>query len=124
MDFQTIDFTNLKPTNIDTYDSILSDLLISDEKVEACFHTVRDGVAFTNYRILLIDVKGVTGKKRSIITLPYRKIRAYSIETAGVMDFDSRLEVLINGIGEIEFSFTSNADIEEVYRIISEFSLK
>lgn len=125
VDFQkNNDFIELKPTDTDAYDNVVSQLLIADETVEECFHTVRDGIVFTNYRIILIDIQGVTGKKRDITSLPYKRIRAFSLETAGVMEFNCRLEILFSGIGKVYFTFTSGTDVESLYRLISEFTLK
>ena len=55
------------------------------------FKGVRDGVVFTNKIIISINVQGLTGTKKDFSSLPYSKIQAFSVETAGVFDLDSEL---------------------------------
>ena len=44
---------------------------------------MRDGVVFINERVIAVNVEGLTGKKKGFTSIPYSKISAYSIETAG-----------------------------------------
>jgi hypothetical protein len=85
---------------------------------------VRDGVVFTNKRIFAINVQGITGKKKDFTSLPYSKIQAFSVETAGVLDLDSELELWFAGMGRIKFEFVSRADVSGICRIISGFVLQ
>ena len=41
---------------------------------------------FTNKRLILIDVQGLTGKKQEYRSIPYSKITQFSIETIGHFD--------------------------------------
>ena len=81
---------------------------------------VRDGVVFTNRRIFAINVQGVIGKKKDFTILPYKRIQAFSIETAGVFDMDSELQLWFSGLGQVTFEFSSNANVTEICRLISE----
>lgn len=54
---------------------------------------------FTNKRIFAVNVQGLTGSKVDISSLPYSKIQAFSIETAGTFDRDSELEMYFSGLG-------------------------
>jgi hypothetical protein len=45
---------------------------------------MRDYVAFTDKRLIAVNVQGLTGKKRDYSSLPYSKVQAFSIETAQV----------------------------------------
>ena len=83
------------------------------------YRGVRDGVVFTNKRIIAINVQGMTGKKKDITSLPYSKIQAFSVETAGVLDLDSELELWFSGLGKVKFEFVSNANISEICKLIS-----
>ena len=84
---------------------------------------MRDGIVFTNKRIFAINVQGITGKKKDFTSLPYSKIQAFSVETAGFLDIDSELELWFSGLGKVKFEFTSNADIGNICKIISGFVL-
>lgn len=84
---------------------------------------MRDGVVFTTKRIIAINVQGLTGKKRDMTSLPYSRIQAFSVETAGVMDLDSELELWFSGIGKIKFEFSGKTDITEICKMISQYVL-
>ena len=60
--------------------------IIVDKKIIGCYQVVRDHVVFTNKRVIAVNVQGITGKKKDFTTLPYSKITAYSVETAGTFD--------------------------------------
>ena len=45
-------------------------ILLGDENVELAFKSGRDSKCFTNRRVLLVDVKGLTGKKIEFLTIP------------------------------------------------------
>lgn len=120
-----IDFKNgaifkLKPTGNNTFQERLSPLLIPGEEIIQTFQSVRDGVVFTNKRIFAINVQGITGKKVDYSSLPYSKIQAFSVETAGTLDLDSELEIWFSGLGKVKFDFTSNANVPEICQMISE----
>ena len=84
---------------------------------------MRDGVVFTNKRIVAINIQGATGKKKNFSSLPYSTIQAYSVETAGWFETDSELEVWFSGLGSIVFEFTARTDVREICRVISECAL-
>ena len=65
-------------------------------------------------------VQGVIGKKKDFTILPYKRIQAFSIETAGVFDMDSELQLWFSGLGQVTFEFSSNANVTEICRLISE----
>ena len=50
-----------------------SDMLADGEIVELGYIAKRDRVLFTNKRILMINVQGLTGKKVDFHTIPYSK---------------------------------------------------
>lgn len=75
---------------------------------------------FTTKRIFAINVQGLTGKKKDFTSLPYSKIQAFSVETAGLLDLDSELELWFSGLGKVKFEFTSDANVSAICRMISE----
>jgi hypothetical protein len=72
-------------------------LLVPGEQVVAAFKTIRDVVFLTNYRFALVDVQGLTGRKVDVVTIPYRSITRFSIETAGTFDLDADLKIWVTG---------------------------
>lgn len=93
-----IDFTNasfVKLREVSQQDGLVmvGDLLIDDEQIFNAFKGVRDMVIFTNRRIIAVNVQGLTGKKKDFSSLPYSKVQAFSLESAGVFDLDAELEL-------------------------------
>lgn len=120
IDFKNARLLKLKPVDNKTYEKEVGQLLIHDEELLGCFRGVRDGVVFTNKRIITINIQGVTGTKKDFTSIAYKKIHAFSIETAGIMDLDSELVLWISELGSIRFEFVSRADIAGLCRAISE----
>ena len=98
--------------------------LLDDEKVLSAFKSVRDQLVFTDKRIIAANVQGFTGKKVDYTSIPYSKIQTFSVETAGILDLDSEIELYISAIGKIRFEIKGNFDIVSFNKIISEFVLK
>ena len=69
------------------------------------------------------NVQGVTGKKKDFTILPYSKIQLFSIETSGVLDIDSELELYFSSVRKIIFEFTGGSDIVRIGQAISEYIL-
>lgn len=122
LDFQNPEYIKLKSTK-DNYDKELAPILIDGEEVIACYKSVRDGVAFTNKRLIVISIEGITGKKKDLTSLPYSKIQAFSIETSGVFDIDSELELWFSGLGKVRLEFTGGTKVTEVCKLISSYVL-
>lgn len=123
IDFQNANYLKLKPVDGKTFWPMISPLFIEGEHVIASFQSVRDGIVFSNKRIIAINVQGMTGKKKDFTSLPYSKIQAFSVETAGVFDMDSELELWFSGLGKVRFEFVARADISAICRTISQFCL-
>ncbi len=123
IDFQNAVFLKLRPVSNDAFETMVSPMLIEGEYILCAFQTVRDGVVFTNKRIFAINIQGLVGKKKDFTSLPYSKIQAFSVETAGVLDLDSELELWFAGMGKVRFEFISRADVPGICRMISTFVL-
>ena len=116
-------FARLKKVNVNEFARILNFLMIEGESVIAAYRSVRDGVVFTNKRIIAINIQGMTGKKQDYTSIPYSKISTFSLETAGVFDLDSELQIYLSGVGRVDFQFTQSTDVKEICRAISRFTL-
>lgn len=123
IDFQNASFMKLKPVPDSNFDSVISPMFIEGETILGTFQSIRDGVVFTNKRIITINVQGLTGKKKDFTSLPYSKIQSYSVETAGVLDLDSEVELWFSGMGKIKLEFVAKADVSGICRTISSFVL-
>ncbi|WP_133500769.1 PH domain-containing protein [Cognatilysobacter terrigena] len=75
-------------------------LLAPGEVLQRAFGFVRDLIVFTDRRMIIVDKQGVTGKKTSYLSIPYRAIVMYSVETAGHFDLDSDLRIWVSSQAE------------------------
>ncbi|WP_417169059.1 PH domain-containing protein, partial [[Clostridium] scindens] len=98
-------------------------LLINGEEVIGAYKAMRDYCVFTNKRVIAVNIQGMTGKKKDFSSLPYSKITAFSVETAGVFDMDSELEMYFSGLGKVKFEFTGRSNIVQIGQIIGTFAL-
>ena len=123
IDFTNASYLKLGQVNIETVESKVSELLIESEQIISAYKGMRDFVVFTNKRVIAVNVQGITGKKVDFTSLPYSKITAYSVETAGRFDLDAELEMWFSGLGRVKFEFKGSADIKEINRLISSYCL-
>ena len=123
IDFENPQFIRLKQTDNDTYEKLLLPLLIDGEDIVSTYQGTRDGIVFTNKRIIAINIQGITGKKKDITSMPYSKIQTYSVETSGVYDLDAELSLYFSTIGKIRFEFSGSCDMARICRIISNYVL-
>ncbi|MBB1274148.1 MULTISPECIES: PH domain-containing protein [Psychromonas] len=121
IDFNNKGFFKLKQ-NTDFADKV-KDLLLDDEQIIDSYKTMRDGVVFTDKRIIAVNVQGITGSKKDFTSLPYKNIVAYSIETSGTFDLDSELEIYFSAVGKVRFEFTGQSSMLEISKIISQHLL-
>lgn len=100
-------------------------LLIPSEEIEAGFKIIRDTFIFTNKRLILIDVQGITGSKIQYFSVLYKSITRFSVETAGSFDLDAELKIWISGeqTPSISKRFNKKVDIYEVQKLLAEFTL-
>lgn len=120
IDFQNAAFMKLRPVNDNEFASMISPMFVQGEEIIQSFKGIRDGVVFTTKRIFAINVQGITGKKKDFTSMPYSKIQAFSVETAGVLDLDSELELWFSGLGKVKFEFVAQANVAGICRMISE----
>lgn len=120
IDFKNASFLKLKPVDDKTFASMVSPMFADGEFIIGCYQSIRDGIVFTNKRIIAINVQGITGKKKDFTSLPYSKIQAYSVETAGALDYDCELDLWFSSLGNVRFEFTHTMNIAEICKLISE----
>ncbi len=118
IDFQNGAFLKLGPTDPQPISAELAPILVDGEQVHLSFKGMRDFVVFTNKRLIAVNVQGLTGKKRDYSSLPYSKIQAWSIETAGQFDLDAELELWFSGLGKVHLDFKGRVDIRTIGKLI------
>lgn len=96
------------------------EMLLETEKVELAYIAVRDRLIFTDKRMIIINVQGITGKKVDFHTIPYSKITSFSVETSGTFDLDAELKIWVSGLSGIEIKFLKGINIKEVGKFLTE----
>ena len=100
----------------------LEQILADDEQVERAFRLVRDLLIFTNRRFILVDRQGMTGRKTTYHSIPYRGITNFAVETAGHFDLEAELKIWISGTAEpIQRTFTRGSGILEVQKALATY---
>lgn len=120
IDFNNASLVKLRPVNDNAFEKMVAPILLDGEEIIRSFQSIRDGVVFTNLRIITINIQGITGKKRDFTSLPYNKIQAFSVETAGAFDLDSELELWFSGMGSVKLEFIGATDVAYLCKMISE----
>jgi len=96
-------------------------LLVDDEKIELGFTLFRDIFMFTNKRLILVDIQGLTGSKIEYKSLPYKNISRFSLETSGTFDLDAELKIWISSedTPSVSKKFNKSIDVYEVQRYLA-----
>jgi len=123
IDFQNASYVKLSPIDPQSLMADLGPLLVPEEQVFMSFKGMRDSVTFTNKRLIALNVQGLTGKKRDYSSLPYSKVQAFSVETAGTFDLDAELELWFSGLGKVKLEFKGGVDIRSIGRLIADHML-
>ncbi|MCX6432758.1 MAG: PH domain-containing protein [Actinobacteria bacterium] len=123
IDFKNPTFVKLAEVDNAVGMQMVGDFLIDDEDIFSSFKGSRDMVIFTSRRVIAVNVQGISGKKRDYSSLPYRKIQAFSVETAGTFDRDAELELWFSGLGKVRFEFNSQFDVKKFSKFIGRYIL-
>ena len=67
---------NASEVNIEELRTEYAKILTTNEEIEKAYKVVRDLFIFTNKRLILVDVQGLTGKKIEYQSIPYKNINA------------------------------------------------
>lgn len=120
IDFQNAKYIKLRAVKSDKFFKSLAPMLVQGEEIAACFQGIRDYLVFTDRRLITVNIQGVTGKKQDFTSLPYKRVQAYSVETAGILDLDSELILWFSGLGMVHLEFTGGTDVAAICRLIGE----
>lgn len=124
IDFENGSLFKLSPVSPESQMDRVGPLLVEGECIIAAFKAIRDSVVFTNKRVIAVNVQGITGRKVDFTSLPYSKVQAYSVETAGTFDFDCELDLFFSGgIGMVRFEIKGNYDIIALSKLIAGYLL-
>ena len=96
-------------------------LLIEGENIELGFKLIRDTFVFTSKRLILVDRQGLTGKKTEFMSVSYKSISRFSVETAGTFELDAELKIWISGEGQpsITRKFNKSVNVYDVQKVLA-----
>jgi Bacterial PH domain len=116
-----VGFFSATEISIETVQTDYARILLDDEKVLAAFKTIRDTAFLTNYRFVIVNVQGITGKKIDIQSVPYRSIVRFSLETAGTFDLDADLKIWVSSAAApIEVKIGPKSDMTGIQQILAQ----
>ena len=101
----------------------VQELLVEGENAVCAYKTFRDSAIFTNKRLIVRDAQGLTGKKVEIYSLPYSSILMWSSENAGMIDFNSEIELWTRA-GQIKVNLKKGIDIRKIDLLFANYLLK
>ncbi len=116
----------LTPMPVDSIRKEVEGFLVDGEYPVSAFKTIRDQLIFTNFRIIAIDVQGMTGMRKSFTSMPYNRIQFFTVQTPGFMELiaDTELDLLFSNGFKATFEIKGKVDIGELSREISKYVLK
>ena len=100
----------------------IEEILVTGEVADRAFKTVRDVAVFTNKRLIVKDVQGLTGTKAEMYSLPYSAVNMWSTENAGILDNTAEVELWTRA-GHIKIELKRGINIREFERLLAEYIL-
>lgn len=95
---------------VKTDSKVLLPFLSTGEEIFTILKMFRDEVCFTNMGIYIIDVQGMSGKKRQIKFIPKKHIENVTFETAGTLDMDTEIGLTIRGEEPLQIKITRSQE--------------
>ena len=112
---------NAGAVSVERLEKDFGKLLGEGEAIHAGFKVFRDTWIFTVNRLILVDVQGMTGRKKEYLSIPYGKITMFSVETTGTFDLDAELKIWIGSNPQpIEKKFNKSVDIYAVQGLLAQ----
>ncbi|MDD2271993.1 MAG: PH domain-containing protein [Desulfuromonadaceae bacterium] len=100
-------------------------LLVDGEIIEAGFVVLRDTFLFTNKRLILVDIQGISGKQIEYLSIPYSNITRFSVQTGGSFDLNAELKLWIGSDTiPLEKKFNKDLSVYEVQKVLASHILR
>lgn len=101
-------------------------ILTEGEVMELGFKLIRDTFIFTSKRLILVDKQGITGSKTEYLSIAYKSISRFSIETAGTFDLEAELKIWISSEPNpsIVKRFDRSVNVYDVQKVLAHHALK
>jgi hypothetical protein len=107
------------------FHSEFGQLLVDGEIIEAGFVVSRDTFLFTNKRLILVDIQGISGRQIEYLSIPYGNITKFSVQTGGSFDLNAELKLWVGSeTVPLEKKFNKDVSIYDVQKILASRVLK
>ena len=112
---------NAGVATVDELNKEFGNLLTDNESIEIGFKLFRDVFIFTNKRLILVDKQGLTGKKINYLSVVYKSISRFSIETAGNFDLEAELKIWISSEvnPSVSKKFNKQVNIYDLQKVLA-----
>jgi hypothetical protein len=118
-------FIKLKESNPQAHADVYNNMLVDREKILVCFKGLRDAVFFSNMRVLIYEVHGLTGSEKSVMTLPYAKMSGFYVRSGDLLfNNDIDLHFCVSGMGNVHLELHPETDLSALINFISAQVLK
>ncbi len=98
----------------------LAGIFSPTETVELAYKLIRDMLVLTNYRLIMIDKQGLTGRKVEYRSIPYKAISMFVVESAGYLDLDAELKIWTSSHPEpIKMEFNSKTNVYALQALLA-----
>lgn len=113
---------NASKSDTDQANQDYARILGSGEQIEHAYQLIRDAILFTNRRLILVDKQGLTGRKVEYLSIPYKSVVRFSVESAGHFDLEAELKIWTSGMATpLEKPFSRAVNIYEVQALLAEY---
>ena len=98
-------------------------LLAPGETLQRAFGLIRDLIVFTDRRLIFVNKQGLTAKKVEYLSVPYRSIVMFSLETAGHLDLEAELKIWLSGQpAPIQHSLGRNSGAQDIVALLAQYT--
>ena len=99
--------------------------LADDEQIEFAARTVRDMLVFTDRRLVISDTQGMIRKKTEYVSLPYRGITRWSVESKKGLFDGADLKIWLSSIPEpiVEVELRKDDSARDVMALLSRHAM-
>ena len=113
------------PLSTKKFHTEFGQLLVDGEIIDAGFVVMRDTFLFTNKRLIIVEVQGISGRQLEYLSIPYGKIKKFSIQTGGSFDLNAELKIWIgNDTAPFEKHFNQEQSVYDVHKVLATHILK
>ena len=122
-DFRNDIFLDLIQVHDSVFEDLVAPVLLAGEQILFAYHTMQNGVLFTDKRAFFIGTVGLIEKRREITAVSYRRMLAFSLVTGQKGAKDSAVEIAFGGLGKVRLEFFERDSVPALCQLLSQKTL-